>query len=93
MRAHGEVILLEGPPEAELDGAVGVSGPLALLKTRRPDPSAVLSLLREQMDMVRGVLERMAPEAEQETYPARRAAFDALRERAKELADKIALLE
>ena len=93
LRAHGEVILLEGPPEAELDGAVGVSGPRALLKTRRPDPSAVLSLLREQMDMVRGVLERMAPEAEQETDPARRAAFDALRERAKELADKIALLE
>ncbi|NLV41007.1 MAG: hypothetical protein GXY15_07240 [Candidatus Hydrogenedentes bacterium] len=98
LRAHGEVIVLEGPgaedlPGGAVEGAAAVAGPRALLKARKPDPGAVLLLLREQMDMVRAVLDRMAPEADQETDPVRRAAFDTLKARAEELAEKIGLLE
>lgn len=97
LRAHGEVIVLEGPGADDLPGGAAddaaVAGPRALLKARKPDPGAVLALLREQMDMVRAVLDRMAPEAEKETDPARRAAFETLKARAEELAEKIGGLE
>ena len=97
LRAHGEVIVLEGPGADDLPGGAAddaaVAGPRALLKARKPDPGAVLALLREQMDMVRAVLDRMAPEAEKETDPARRASFETLKARAEELAEKIGGLE
>ena len=98
LRAHGEVIVLEGPGAEDLPGGAGedaaaVAGPRALLKARKPDPGTVLLLLREQMSMVCAVLDRMAPEADQETDPVRRAAFEMLKARAEELADKIGLLE
>lgn len=98
LRAHGGVIVLEGPGADDLPGgaaenSAAVAGPRALLKARKPDPGTVLALLKEQMDMVRAVLDRMAPEADTETDPARRAAFETLKARAEELAEKIGGLE